>query len=128
QMGALIPVGSGPDKEIVDRLNDLFRDGNLATLRSHNRSEKLFDTHHRLARVAFRIGAYPARDYAPADPDARKKWFFFLHHELPPATQDAIKRVLADAMTRRSITGVLFSVEENSAANHPHLFPSNDEP
>jgi hypothetical protein len=76
--------------------------------------------------VALRIGAFPARDYGTDD--AKRKWFFFLHHELPQETQDAIKRILSDAMTRTSIKAVLFSVEENSQASHPHLFPSNTEP
>ena len=125
-MGALLPVGSGPDAEIVDRLNALFSGASLAVLRKHNRTEPLFDAHHRLRRLAFRIGAYPARDYGTDD--AKRKWFFFLHHEVPQATQDAIKRILSDAMTRSAITAVKFSVEENSQASHPHLFPSNDEP
>ena len=124
-MGALLPVGSGPDAEIVQTLNGLFRDPNLAALRTHNRTEKLFDAGHRLRRVAFRIGAYPARDYG--SDDAKRKWFFFLHHVLPQATQDAIKRILSDAMTRPSIKAVEFSVEENSVVSHPHLFPSNNE-
>jgi hypothetical protein len=125
-MGALLPVGSGPDAEIVDRLNALFTGANLAVLRKHNKTEPLFGANHRLRRVAFRIGAYPARDYGTDD--AKRKWFFFLHHEVPQATQDAIKRILSDAMTRSAITAVKFSVEENSQASHPHLFPSNDEP
>jgi hypothetical protein len=125
-MGALLPVGSGPDAEIVDRLNKLFSGMSLAVLRRHNRREKLFDSNHRLRRVAFRIGAYPARDYG--SDDARRKWFFFLHHVLPPATEDAIKRILHDAMSRNTIVAVMFSVEENSQVSHPHLFPSNNEP
>ena len=125
-MGALLPVGSGPDAEICDRLNRLFSPNSIGVLRTHNRREKLFDSNHRLRRVAFRIGAYPARDYG-AD-DAKRKWFFFLHHELTQATEDAIKRILSDAMTRTSISAVKFSVEENSQASHPHLYPSNNEP
>lgn len=126
-MGALMPVGSGPDKEIVDRLNNLFSGANLTALRNHNQVENLFDGHHRLRRVALRIGAFPSADYSPTDPDAKRKWFYFLHHELPQETQDAIKRILSDAMTRTSIKAVEFSVEENSVASHPHLFPSNGE-
>src|SRR5258708_33252301 len=97
-MGALLPVGSGPDAEIVDRLNSLFSGTNLAVLRNHHRrKEKLFQGAHRLRRVAVRIGAYPAKDYSPDD--AKRKWFFFLHHELTQPTEDAIKRILNDAMT-----------------------------
>jgi hypothetical protein len=124
-MGALLPVGSGPDKEIVDRLNQLFSGTDLATLRRHHQREKLFNDRHRLGRVAFRIGAYPVQDY-PGD-DAKRKWFYFLHHELPQATHKKIKEILTDAMTRTSIRAVKFSVEENSVANHPHLFPSDIE-
>ncbi|MCA6122194.1 hypothetical protein J6500_09875 [Bradyrhizobium sp. WSM 1704] len=125
-MGALLPVGSGPDAEIVDRLNELFSGTELASLRRHNKKEKLFDANHRLWRVAFRIGAYPSRDYG--SDDAKRKWFFFLHHVLTQDTQDAIKRILGDAMTRSAIRAVKFSVEENSQVRHPHLFPSNNEP
>jgi hypothetical protein len=126
-MGALLPVGSGPDAEIVDRLNKLFSGAKLAIIRNHNkRREKLFQGNHRLRRVAFRIGAYPAQDYV-AD-DAKRKWFYFLHHEITQATEDAIKKILNDAMTNTSITAVAFSVEENSQAAHPHLYPSNTEP
>ena len=124
-MGALLPVGSGPDAEIVQTLNGLFKDPNLSALRAHHRREKLFDAGNRLRRVAFRIGAYPARDYG--SDDAKRKWFFFLHHVLPQATQDAIKGILCDAMRRPSIKAVEFSVEENSIASHPHLFPSDNE-
>ncbi|MGF6306828.1 hypothetical protein ABIB82_000975 [Bradyrhizobium sp. i1.8.4] len=125
-MGALLPVGSGPDAEIVDRLNELFSGKDLASLRKHNKKEKLFDTSHRLRRVAFRIGAYPSKDYGKDD--AKRKWFFFLHHVLSQETQDAIKKILGDAMTRTAIKAVKFSVEENSVVSHPHLFPSNNEP
>jgi hypothetical protein len=76
--------------------------------------------------VAARIGAFPARDYG-SDP-AKKKWFYFLHKELNKATQDAIKRILGDALSNSKIKAIAFSVEENAAASHPHLFPSNDEP
>jgi hypothetical protein len=125
-MGALLPVGSGPDAEIVQTLNDLFKGNKLAALRRHHKlQEKLFGPGHRLRRVALRIGAYPARDYG-AD-DAKRKWFFFLNHVLPQATQDAIKRILNDAMTRLTIKAVQFSVEENSVVSAPHLSPSNNE-
>jgi hypothetical protein len=125
-MGSLMPVGSGPDKEIVTILNNLFSGVNFKTLQDHDRNkEKLFDSNHRLRRVAFRIGAYPAKDYQPDD--AKRKWFYFLHH-LPKATKDAIKRILSDALTNNKITGVMFSVEENAVVTAPHLYPSNNEP
>jgi hypothetical protein len=125
-MGSLMPVGSGPDKELVTVLNNLFSGDNFNTLRDHNaKKEKLFNDHRRLNRVANRIGAYPAKDYYPDD--AKRKWFYFLHH-LPKVTQDAIKRVLSDALTNKKIVGVRFSVEENTETNAPHLFPSNGEP
>src|SRR4051812_33307498 len=83
-MGALMPVGSGPDKEIVTLLNNLFSGINFETLSDHDTSkEKLFGNNRRLNRVAFRIGAYPAKDYQPDD--AKRKWFYFLYH-LPKAT------------------------------------------
>jgi hypothetical protein len=125
-MGSLMPVGSGPDKEIVTVLNNLFSGANFNTLRDHNTNkEKLFGNHRRLNRVAFRIGAYPAKDYYPDD--AKRKWFYFLHH-LPKATQDAIKRILSDALANNKIDGVRFSVEENAVVAAPHLYPSNAEP
>ena len=125
-MGDLMPVGSGPDKEIVTVLNNLFRGANLAALRDHDANkEKIFGNNRRLNRVAFRIGAYPAKDYRPDD--AKRKWFYFLHH-LPKATQDAIKQVLRDALTNNNISAVMFSVEENAVVTAPHLYPSNGEP
>lgn len=124
-MGALMPVGSGPDKEIVTVLNNLFSGSNFDTLRDHNKNkEKLFADNRRLHRVAARIGAYPAKDYKPDD--ARRKWFYFLHH-LPNATQKAIRKILGDALTNSKITGVMFSVEENSDVTAPHVYPSNSE-
>ena len=127
-MGSLFPVGGGPDNEIIGTLDRLFSGANFKALANHRAQtgEDLFDKHHRLSRVAARIGAYPARDYG-SDP-AKKKWFYFLHKELSQATQDAIKRILADALKNPKIKAVSFSVEENSAAAHPHLFPSNTEP
>ncbi len=125
-MGALMPVGSGPDKEIVTLLNNLFSGKNLKALRDHNaHKEKLFASNRRLHRLAFRIGAYPAKDYKPDD--AKRKWFYFLRH-LPKATQDAIKRILDDALTNNKIDAVMFSVEENATVNAPHLYPSNGDP
>jgi hypothetical protein len=126
-MGALFPIGSGPDKEIVTVLNNLFSGKNLKALRNHNaKNEKLFASNRRLHRVAFRIGAYPSKDYG--SDDAKRKWFYFLHH-LPKPTQDAIKRILNDALDESSkITAVSFSVEENPVVNAPHLYPSNSEP
>ena len=124
-MGDIMPVGSGPDQEIVAVLNNLFRGRNLATLRGHHTNkERLFGNNRRLERIAFRIGAYPTRDYSPDD--AKRKWFYWLHH-LPNGTKSAIKRILTDAMTNSAIRGVLFSVEENPITTHPHLFPSNSE-
>ena|SRR5712691_7517506 len=125
-MGSLMPVGSGPDKEIVTVLNNLFSGANLQALRDHDKIEKLFGATRRLHRVAVRIGAYPARDYSPDD--AKRKWFYFLHH-LPTGTTDAIKRILRDALAKdkTQIVAVQFGVEENTAAAQPHLFPSNTE-
>jgi len=127
-MGTLFPIGGGPDNEIINTLDKLFSGANFKALVKHRTEsgEDLFDKNHRLTRVAARIGAYPARDYG-SDP-AKKKWFYFLHKELNKATQDAIKRILGDALKNPKIKAVSFSVEENTAAAHPHLFPSNDEP
>jgi hypothetical protein len=126
-MGALMPVGSGPDAEIIAALNNVFSGKNLAKLRDHKNQtgESLFDKHHKLHRVAFRIGAYPARDYSPDD--AKRKWFYFLHQVLPPATEKAIKKILNDAIRPNSpVKAVQFFVEENIAVSAPHLYPSNN--
>jgi hypothetical protein len=125
-MGSLMPVGSGPDKEIVTLLNNLFSGSNLQALRDHHKTENLFDGTRRLHRVALRIGAYPARDYSPDD--AKRKWFYFLHH-LPTETADAIKKILRDTLKKdkTQIVAVRFSVEENPDATRAHLFPSNGE-
>lgn len=125
-MGSLMPVGSGPDAEIITALNNVFSGRNLKALRDHKglTGESLFDKHHNLRRVAFRIGAYPARDYSPDD--AKRKWFYFLHNVLPSPTQTAIKKILNDAIDAKSpIKAVEFFVEENSKASAPHLFPNN---
>jgi len=129
KMGSLMPIGSGPDAEIIAVLNKVFSGRNLDSLRAHEEltGESLFDKNHKLHRVAFRIGAYPARDYSPDD--AKRKWFYFLHRVLPSATEKAIKKILKDALLPNSqIKAVQFFVEENSAASAPHLFPSNSEP
>lgn len=125
-MGSLMPVGSGPDKEIITVLNNLFSGANLQALRDHDKKEKLFKGNRRLHRVAVRLGAYPARDYSPDQ--AKKKWFFFLRN-LPIATTRAINRILNDALVkdRTQIIAVQFGVEENSRVARPHLFPSNNE-
>jgi hypothetical protein len=128
-MGSLLPVGSGPDAEIIAALNNVFSGKNLATLRDHKNQtgESLFDKHHKLRRVAFRIGAYPARDYSPDD--AKRKWFYFLHQVLPAATEKAIKKILNDAIGSNSpIKAVQFFVEENIAVSAPHLYPNNTAP
>jgi hypothetical protein len=125
-MGALMPVGSGPDAEIISALNNVFSGKNLTALRDHKSltGESLFDKDHKLRRVAFRIGAYPARDYSPDD--AKRKWFYFLHQVLPPATETAIKRILNDAIRPNSpVKAVQFFVEENAAVAAPHLYPNN---
>ena len=66
-MGSLMPIGSGPDAEIIAVLNKVFSGRNLDSLRAHEglTGESIFDRHHKLHRIAFRIGAYPARDYSP---------------------------------------------------------------
>jgi hypothetical protein len=127
-MGALMPVGGGPDKEICDTLNTLFSGADLTALRNHLATENLFDGNHRLGRVAARIGAFPARDYG-AD-QAKRKWFYFLDRVLTQATKDAIKRILSDTLTQtvNNVKGANFSVEENSAVTNAHLYPSNSEP
>ena len=128
-MGSLMPVGGGPDAEIIATLNNLFSGSNLNALRGHEglTGENLFDRHHKLRRVAFRIGAYPARDYSPDD--AKRKWFYFLDKVLPAATENAIKRILKDAIRPDSpITAVQFFVEENASVSKPHLFPPNNSP
>src|SRR5436190_1052859 len=103
KMGSLMPIGSGPDAEIIAALNNIFSGKILDSLRAHEglTGEALFDKYHKLHRVAYRIGAYPARDYSPLD-DAKRKWFYFLHRVLPPATEKAIKKILNDAILPNS--------------------------
>jgi hypothetical protein len=43
-MGALMPVGSGPDKEIVTVLNSLFSGSNFQVLRDHDKIRKSSST------------------------------------------------------------------------------------
>jgi hypothetical protein len=126
-MGMLFPVNGGPDTEIISNLNNVFSGKNLDALREHRTREKLFDTKHRLSRVAKRIGGIPVR-YYPNDP-AERKWYYFLDTVLSNATKAAIRRILDDTLTQsvNKVLGAKFSAEENAVVKTPHLFPSNSE-
>ena len=124
-MGSLMPAGSGPDKEIVTVLRNLFSGANFLhyPLRDHdNKKKKLFGAYSK-AEIELHFREWriskPRNDYPD---DAKRKWFYFLHH-LPKATRKAIKRILRDALTNNKIDGVRFSVEENAVVADAHLLP-----
>jgi hypothetical protein len=101
-MGGLIQIGGGADAEIKSSLNFAFNDVNIKYVRTVVKNENLFDNDHHLHRVAYRLAAYPVRNYGN-DP-AKAKWFFFLRNVLPAAiyggviTADSIKEILSYAM------------------------------
>jgi hypothetical protein len=123
EMGALIPIGGGADAEIKSNLNFAFNDVNIKTVRNQN--EDLFDSDHHLHRVAYRLGAYPTRNYGN-DP-AKAKWFFFLKSVLPVAmhggvsTADSIKAILSYAMRNpnKAVKRVVFDAVQGPGAS-PH--------
>jgi hypothetical protein len=101
-MGSLIPIGGGADAEIKTSLNAAFNDTNIVMVKGVVAKENLFDGHHHLHRIAYRLGTYPIRTY-PGD-DAQGKWFYFLKKILKDAayngvaTTDSIKSILSYAM------------------------------
>jgi outer membrane biosynthesis protein TonB len=100
-MGSFIPSTS--DLEICDNLNKRFSNQSipgksltwLQQLQNHNKNEKLFDGKHTLVRVAYRLAFSVAGAEVPAVRKHRQRWFYLLHKLLPPATDAAIRQVLA---------------------------------
>jgi hypothetical protein len=111
-MGSLIQIGGGADAEIKGSLNFAFNDLNIVQVRTVVSSENLFDDLHHLHRVAYRLAAYPVRNYGN-DP-AKAKWFFFLKQILPAAmhrgvtTSFSIKKILSYAMSHKTVKRVVF--------------------
>jgi len=123
-MGALIPIGGGADAEIKSSLNFAFNDINIGEVRKVVGNEDLFDLNHHLHRVAYRLAAYPVRNYGN-DP-AKGKWFFFLKNILPAAmrggvvTSDSIKKILSYAMSNpNTVNRVVFDAVQGPDAS-PH--------
>jgi hypothetical protein len=100
-MGSFIPSTS--DLEICDNLTKRFSNQTipgknltwLQQLQNHSKKEKLFDTKHTLVRVAYRLAVSVAGAEVPAVPKHRQRWFHLLRKLLPPATDAAIRTVLA---------------------------------
>src|SRR5690349_5203072 len=106
-MGTLIPIGGGGDAEIKGHLNAAFNDWNITIVKSVAANENIFDEHHLLHRVAYRLGAYPIKTYA--GDNAQGKWFYFLKHVLQNATYNgrstatSIKKILSYAVSHSSV-------------------------
>jgi len=123
-MGALIPIGGGADAEIKGRLNAAFNDANIGTIKSVVANEKIFDGHHNLHRIAYRLGTYPTRTY-PGD-NAKGKWFYFLKKILKDAmhngvsTTDSIKSILLYALKTPGVKRVVFDARQGADPNADH--------
>jgi hypothetical protein len=123
-MGSLIQIGGGADAEIKGSLNFAFNDLNIRQVRTVVKNENLFDDLHHLHRVAYRLGAYPVRNYGN-DP-AKAKWFFFLKYVLTAAmrrgvaTSDSIKKILSYAMSNpNAVQRVVFDAIQGADLS-PH--------
>jgi hypothetical protein len=130
-MGGLIPIGGGADAEIKGLLNTAFNDTNIKILRGIVAKEDLFDNHHHLHRVAYRLGTYPVKTYT--GDDAKGKWFYFLKTILKGAvynnnsTTDSIKAILSYAMRNTGVKRVVFDAvqgTDNPPADH-YVYPNN---
>ena len=69
-------------------LNAAFNDTNIGIVRGVVANENLFDGHHHLHRVAYRLGAYPIKTYS--GDNATGKWFYFLKKILKDATYNGV--------------------------------------
>jgi hypothetical protein len=124
-MGSLIQIGGGADAEIKGSLNFAFNDVNIKQVRKVVKNEDLLDDDHHLHRIAYRLGAYPVRNYGN-DP-AKGKWFFFLQNILPAAmynnvsTALSIKKILSFAMRNpnNNVKRVVFDAVQGPD-NSPH--------
>lgn len=129
-MGGLIPIGGGADAEIKGLLNTAFNDTNIKIVRSVVAKEDLFDGHHHLHRVAYRLGTYPVKTYA--GDDAKGKWFYFLKIILKDAarnnesTTQSIKAALSYAMNNLNVKRVVFDAIQgtDNTADH-YVYPNN---
>ena len=119
-MGSLIPIGGGADAEIKNHLNAAFNDSNIAITRSVFAKENIFDRHHHLHRVAYRLGTYPAKTYIGDSANAKGKWFYFLKTILTHPTVNSIKAILSYAMTTPSVARVVFDARLGSDPNANH--------
>jgi len=130
EMGGLIPIGGGADAEIKGLLNTAFNDTNIKILRGVVANEDLFDDHHHLHRIAYRLGTYPVKAYT--GDDAKGKWFYFLKKILKDAaynnrsTTQSIKAILSYAMNNSSVKRVVFDAVQGTDTTADHyVYPNN---
>jgi hypothetical protein len=117
-------LGNRNDQLIIANLDAAFTNSHLTnTLRPHQAatSEKLFDSNHTLKRVAHRLGA------THHNGTTRGKWFGLLDG-LPPATRDAIKKILQDALNNSNVDRVVFGVMAGKPADGYYIYPNNASP
>ncbi len=129
-MGGLIPIGGGADAEIKGLLNTAFNETNIKIVQAVVAKENLFDDHHHLHRVAYRLGTYPVKTYA--GDDAKGKWFYFLKKILKDAahnnvsTTQSVKAVLSYAMNNSSVKRVVFDAVQGTDTTADHyVYPNN---
>jgi hypothetical protein len=113
------------DQQILTALNNRFSDAldrnpdpdnpnktptMLDSVRFQDQKEAglLFSRHLNLARLAFRLNAYPT------DQKARLRWYFLLRRLLPHATKVAISAVLEAVMGDATIKQVHFDLTHDS--------------
>lgn len=129
-MGGLIPIGGGADAEIKGLLNTAFNDTNIKALRRVVANENLFDDHHHLHRIAYRLGTYPVKTYT--GDDAKGKWFYFLKKILKDATHNnvsttqSVKAILSYAMNNAGVKSVVFDAVQGTDTTADHyVYPDN---
>jgi hypothetical protein len=129
-MGGLIPIGGGADAEIKGLLNAAFNDTNIKILRGVVVKEDLFDGHHHLHRIAYRLGTYPVKTYT--GDNAQGKWFYFLKKILKDAalnnvsTTQSIKAILSYAMNNSGVKRVVFDAVQGTDTTADHyIYPDN---
>jgi len=130
-MGSFIPTTT--DNEICNNLNNRFsqlpvdpkNSGGIKMIDSVRVQDGkegglLFSRKLNLARLAYRLGGYPA------DPSARLRWYFFLRRMLPHATKVAISAVLETVMGDSSIKQVIFqTIPDGTITTEFELDPNN---
>ncbi len=108
-MGGLLPNPN--DLQVIAQLDERFSGDQLIWLRGQCVSDPMFDAQRSLRRAAWRLKIAPTTGNKPA-----ARWSWFLGKGLSQANQDAIKKILREAMANAAdnIVGVLFDAVADS--------------